>query len=63
MPHLEPHRVDLIEQDELRYAAELLHTFAECANPAIVGEGVINAAKAELTIIYGELEPYTFLPF
>lgn len=58
MPYLEPYRVDLIELDELRYAAELLHTFAESANPRIVGQGVIHAAKAELTIIYGELEPY-----
>jgi hypothetical protein len=63
MPYLEPHRVDLIELDELRYAAELLHAFTEQANPAVVGERVINAARDELAIIYSQIEPYQFLPF
>ncbi len=48
---------------ELRHAAELLETFLHSVKPETVGQSVVDAAEAELTIIYGEIEPYTFLPY
>ena len=63
MPYLEPHRVDLIELDELRHTADLLDMFLSSVRPDTVGQAVIDAAEAELTIIYGQIEPYTFLPY
>ena len=58
MPRFEPHRVDLIGLDELRYAADLLDTFLSSVHPDTVGQAVIDAAEAELTVIHGEIEPY-----
>lgn len=58
MPYLEPHRVDLIELDELRYAAEHLHGILDSLSPEHIGTRLYHRLENKLAVLYGELEPY-----
>lgn len=47
----------------LRTEADALHDFVLNVRPEFVGQEVIDAANARLSVIYGQINPPTFGPY